>query len=365
MRILYVATVSYAGMLPYAVSIINAMKHHDIYCVLVNSKYGNYKSSLDEDLLDRCYFLNQFNNSILLNVEFIFPFRVSRLIDRVCDIHSISNVHFLTSDNTLSNFIVKNRSKYNFYYTVHDLVQHEEKVSLLLALKRKIAHHRFSKIRNAVYYLSTNSISQFSQLMNIYHNKVIKYFKFPTLVTNSIKLGNRNLPELVNVYDYILFFGRIEEYKGLDVLLNAYDSNNELNQRRKLVIAGRGKLDIGQYSENVIFINRYINDDEIASLFVNSYCTVYPYKSATQSGVLSLSYYFGKPVIVSDISFFKDNILEGITGYSFVNGDSEKLVEALNALQKAKDISPVTIKKYYNDLYSQDSLTESLESLYF
>ena len=364
MRILYVASVSYAGMLPYASSIINAMKHHDVYCVLVNSKYGDYKSSIDQDLLERCYFIDQYNSSILLNLEFVFPFRVSKLIEKVCDIHAISNIHFLTSDNTLSQFIYKRNIKYNFYYTVHDLVQHEEKVSFFLGLKRRIAHQRFSKIRSIVYFLSTNSWAQFSQLKNMYPNKDVRHFKFPTLVTSSIKSGTRILPELVNVDNYILFFGRIEKYKGLDILLDAYCSNIELANKSKLVIAGRGRLDFDQSNDNIIFINRYIYDEEIASLFQNSYCTIYPYRSATQSGVLSLSYYFGKPVIVSNIPFFKENVLEGVTGFSFVNGDSKKLGNAINTLQCSKDMSTIAIKKYYDNLYSQDSLQESLESLY-
>lgn len=70
------------------------------------------------------------------------------------------------------------------------------------------------------------------------------------------------------------------------------------------MIAGSGEVyfPIQKY-ENIILINRYIKDEEIAWLFNHAKLTVYPYISATQSGVLSVSCYFGKPIIASDVPF--------------------------------------------------------------
>lgn len=55
---------------------------------------------------------------------------------------------------------------------------------------------------------------------------------------------------------------------------------------------------------NVIMINRYIKDTEIRYMYEQAACVVYPYISATQSGVLSLAFYFRTPTLTSDVPFF-------------------------------------------------------------
>ena len=92
-----------------------------------------------------------------------------------------------------------------------------------------------------------------------------------------------------NVKEYILFFGTVDKYKGVDLLVDAYC--NLTCKSLKLVIAGRG-FDIETHNENIIRINRFIEDEEVAYLFKKAKFIVYPYRSATMSGVLSLAYYF-------------------------------------------------------------------------
>lgn len=71
--------------------------------------------------------------------------------------------------------------------------------------------------------------------------------------------------------------------------------------------------------------NRYIADEEIRNLYEGAACVVYPYYSATQSGVLSLAFYFETPVICSDIPFFKAIIEKSQSGILFDNGNVEDL----------------------------------------
>lgn len=363
--ILLVATVSYAGMLPYASTIINAMKDQNIYCVLVNSKFGDYRKTIDASLHDRCYFYEQGENKFLNQVEFLFPSNVPNIIEKVCRGRGIKSIHLLTNDPSLSHFVVKWKNKMSFYFTVHDLIQHEENVSFLLGWKRKIQHSRMNKIINCVHHLSTNSREQFNALRKSYPNKQITYFPFPTLITDAIENGDQVLPELKGIKNYILFFGRIEKYKGLDLLIEVFKANKDLQQKYQLVIAGRGNLGAGINHDRIIFINRYIHDNEVRVLFENAYCTVYPYISATQSGVLSLSYYFGKLAIVSDIDFFKENIIENETGISFENGRMDGLLDAFRRIEKLNLNSyKENIKRYYQELYSLNSLESHIKGMY-
>lgn len=104
--------------------------------------------------------------------------------------------------------------------------------------------------------------------------------------------------------DYLLFFGRIDKYKGIEHLLRAYRFAEE--QCLPLVIAGSGALSETEKEEaakckNVLLLNRYIGDGEMKYLFSHSRGVVLPYIEATQSGVIPIAYSYGKPVIVSDL----------------------------------------------------------------
>jgi len=90
----------------------------------------------------------------------------------------------------------------------------------------------------------------------------------------------------------ILFFGRIEEYKGLDNLLNIIQLFNKNRLNYNFIIAGKGKIENMEKFltfKNVTIINRFIEDEEIKNLFRKATFTILPYNSATQSGVIILS----------------------------------------------------------------------------
>ena len=123
--------------------------------------------------------------------------------------------------------------------------------------------------------------------------------------------------EIDHLGGYLLFFGRIDKYKGLNELLKAYHEveTNAL----PLVIAGSGSLSeeekqLLSKTSNVTLINRYIADSEMKWLFINSVAVILPYIEATQSGVIPLSYYYSKPVIISDIPGLLQFVVDGETG---------------------------------------------------
>ena len=111
-------------------------------------------------------------------------------------------------------------------------------------------------------------------------------------------------------YRYILFFGLIRKYKGLDLLLKAFSDPRFRNRKIKLIIAGEyyhneemfTKL-IHEYGlkDDIIQVDRFIEDSEVKYFFCASDLIVQPYKSATQSGVTQIAYHFNKPMIVTDV----------------------------------------------------------------
>lgn len=128
---------------------------------------------------------------------------------------------------------------------------------------------------------------------------------------------------------YILFFGGIINYKGLDVLINAFKLMLESDNSYHLIIAGNPReqeyfqqieklLNEIKIDENCTRHFKYIPDLDIPYYFYAADCCVLPYKSIFQSGVHTLSYAYGLPVIASDVGSFKDDdVLENETGFIF------------------------------------------------
>jgi glycosyltransferase involved in cell wall biosynthesis len=137
---------------------------------------------------------------------------------------------------------------------------------------------------------------------------------------------------------YILFFGFIRKYKGLDLLLDAFARKELREMNIKLIIAGEFYEDDTPYHDlvkeynlenEVIFFDRFINDDEVAAFFSCADLIVQPYRSATQSGVTQIAYHFGKPMLVTDVGGLREIVPDHKCGY-VINPDPVSIFEALS-----------------------------------
>ncbi|MEO1431594.1 MAG: glycosyltransferase family 4 protein [Cyanobacteria bacterium J06633_8] len=104
----------------------------------------------------------------------------------------------------------------------------------------------------------------------------------------------------------LLFYGRIWAYKGLNYLLQAMPLIIESIPQVKLIIAGKGEnfkryFPDGWDEKHYEILNKYIPSEDVASLFGRSTAVILPYIEASQSGVASLAYGMGTPVIASEI----------------------------------------------------------------
>ncbi len=118
----------------------------------------------------------------------------------------------------------------------------------------------------------------------------------------------------------ILFFGLIRQYKGLDILLEAF---RELPEDYQLVIAGEPYGSFDPYQkiidslpgrDRVHVFTRYIPDSEVSPFFSAADVCVLPYRSATQSGISAISYHFDLPMIVTDVGGLKEAVGDSGTG---------------------------------------------------
>ena len=120
---------------------------------------------------------------------------------------------------------------------------------------------------------------------------------------------------------YMLFFGLIRDYKGLDLLLRAWAAARPEGYR--LIVAGefyasRDKyvslIDESGLRDEVALHDRFIPDEEVRYYFSAADCLVLPYRSATQSGVTQIAYNFSLPMIVTDVGGLPEIVPDGRTG---------------------------------------------------
>lgn len=118
----------------------------------------------------------------------------------------------------------------------------------------------------------------------------------------------------------ILFFGLIRLYKGLDILLEAFE---KLPEDYQLIIAGEPYGSFDRYQkiidriakpERIHMSLKYIKDSEVSVFFSAADIAVLPYRSATQSGISSVAYHFEVPMIVTDVGGLKETVGETGTG---------------------------------------------------
>jgi glycosyltransferase involved in cell wall biosynthesis len=374
MNTLIVAASLYAGYGPYVSEIVNNFKNEkNIYFLFRDDETNFCSKNIIPEIKDRSIFVftKVCNKSLFDKLLSLFCLnrKFIKIINSICQEKNIDNIHFLTDgDYSFYRQIISWQNKYKVFYTVHDLHPHETKKIFYKAIRAKINYQRREKIYSEVCNLVTNSKEQYEELVNLFPGKKIYYHEFPTLVNKCVEKGEASPIELNNVKNYILFFGRVEKYKGIDLLYNTYINSEKLQQKYPLVIAGSGniyfKRDLNK-EKNIIFLNRYIDDNEVKSLYKNAYCVVYPYISATQSGVLSLSSYFEIPTIVSDIPYFFNIMSKYDMGLLFKKNNSESLQNALLSLEKMnlKAIKH-NQKLFYNEKYDPLVLKGQLLKIY-
>ncbi|MDG1148408.1 MAG: glycosyltransferase [Crocinitomicaceae bacterium] len=119
---------------------------------------------------------------------------------------------------------------------------------------------------------------------------------------------------------YLLFFGFIRDYKGLDLLLEALaDVETDIH----LIVAGevygsfapyQQRIDALHLGERVHLFNNYISDAEVGVYFSAADVCMLPYKGATQSGITAISHHFDLPIIATDVGGLKEKTRHNETG---------------------------------------------------
>lgn len=140
-----------------------------------------------------------------------------------------------------------------------------------------------------------------------------------------------------DVQTLVLFFGFIRDYKGLDLLLEAFARKEVRELPVKLLVAGEfytrpepyhelaGSLKI---DDRVIWHTHFIPNNQVKNYFCAADLVAQPYKSATQSGVTQIAYHFEKPMLVTNVGGLPEMVSDGKAGY-VVEPDPEAIARSI------------------------------------
>jgi glycosyltransferase involved in cell wall biosynthesis len=186
---------------------------------------------------------------------------------------------------------------------------------------------------------------------------------------------------LVGSHKVGLFFGRIAPYKGLEYLLDALALLAPSGADYRLIIAGQPKdceaywkairlrLSNPELRARVVESIEFVPDVDTEIYFKAADVLMLPYVQIFQSGVLSLGYSFGLPVIASDVGSFAEDIIEGETGFICKPGDSVALAKTIEAYFSSKLYRELSkrrrqIQNFANERFSWTKVGDTTRAVY-
>lgn len=175
----------------------------------------------------------------------------------------------------------------------------------------------------------------------------------------------------------ILFFGKIRPYKGIEQLIAAFSQiSADVSVNYRMIIAGEPNKGAQEYlrtlqqainvtcgHDQVTLRFQFIRDEDLELYFKGADVLVLPYREIFQSGVLFLAYSFGLPVVATDVGSFREDIVEGKTGFLCKPDDPSDLARAIRmyfASELYENLSTrrQELKNYANSIYSWHAVAD-------
>ncbi len=179
--------------------------------------------------------------------------------------------------------------------------------------------------------------------------------------------------QLDPAYRYLLFFGFIRDYKGLDWLLQSLSYQWFKDHAVKLIVAGEFYVDAQKYldiieqnnlQDKVVLHTDFIPNEKVNLYFCAADMVVQPYKTATQSGVTQIAYHFNKPMLVTHVGGLSEIVPHGKIGYVVdcnVDAIADALIDFFENNKQAQFVKNVEEEK---KKYSWQNMTEAIQEVY-
>ena len=238
----------------------------------------------------------------------------------------------------------------------------------------------FLKSCNAFVVMSNSVKNDLIKLHSVIESKIHFhphpiYNVFGKTINKSIAKSNIGITEFkdVNHDRYILFFGLIRKYKGLNLLLDVMASKKIKAMNLKLIIAGEfyesrekylNKINSLNLNDTIQLYDFYIKNEDVVNYFCAADIVVQPYLSATQSGVSMVAYNFNKPILLTNVGGLSEYVDHKKNGY-LVSPNIEDIVVALEDFysnnRESQFSNMIKNKKSY---YTWTNLCNNFDMLY-
>lgn len=136
----------------------------------------------------------------------------------------------------------------------------------------------------------------------------------------------------------LLFFGYVRQYKGLDILIEAFEQLQKKRSDLRLLVAGEfydkpetyyAQIEAAGLQDKIKVINKYISNEEVARYFQLSEVVVLPYRTGTQSGILNIAYGYHKPVVITDVGGLAEFVDADHTGVVVERAEPTKIAAGI------------------------------------
>jgi len=295
-------------------------------------------------------FFNLRGNNISPQSIFTKMWRIGRYYIRLLyyTISTRSDIFHIQWENSIALF---DRTLLNLYYklfgkklvfTVHNVYREarDGTATPLRWLSLKVMYHLMDRI-----IVHTPKMKE--ELCSLFRISPKKVIIIPHGINNRVQKKGiiqedaRQKLGIVPASHVVLFFGQIDEYKGVETLIAAAALLVQKDPSIILIVAGKPKrqsdyvlklkTQVGKSlpEKNVMLRLQFIPDDEVETYFSAADCVVLPYKRIFQSGVLFLAYRFGVPIIATDVGSFSEDVIDGVTGFICKPNDAEDMATQL------------------------------------
>ncbi|MFI3315871.1 MAG: glycosyltransferase [Rikenellaceae bacterium] len=208
-------------------------------------------------------------------------------------------------------------------------------------------------------------------------SKKVTFYPHPIYENYGEKVSRDQACELLSLdkeLRYSLFFGFVRDYKGLDILLDAWAKVcvKKGFEKCRLIVAGEYYSDKGKYieqierlgiSDKVLMFDKFIDDDKVKYYFCASDSVIQPYKSATQSGVTQIAYNFDTPMIVTNVGGLAEIVFDGESGY-VVEPNADDVAVAIEQLYSSDAYKEISQKiPNYKDRFSWKTFANKLAEM--
>jgi len=253
--------------------------------------------------------------------------------------------------------------------TVHNLLPHDRHT----VVNKKI-YEMVYRIPDRLVVHTEKMKNELSAMFNVRPARIVVMQHGMNEVVGHCSKSGDNVRKKNNILQdqvVLLSFGKLSPYKGIDILLESFGM---LGGNYYLIIAGQPNskdyentilqgIETNRNKERILFVNGYIDDNDVGAYFKAADVLVMPYRHIDQSGVLFLSMSMGLPVLATNISAIKEAVAEGENAILVNYNDVNTMASAIKKLSESVQLRLKMGINNRNNIVKRFDLTVHTESI--